>query len=190
MISSILGKLGIKKNGIKKLKINGLEYSFFRNIYVDDPRELIDSLRRFWQKGLDDTYYLLDPIPDKLIKHWFGHPISRAKYEVQFWFKGKNLTLKFSMGLLDGIKSEIHEFFLDGELILTVQLLKDYGEYFRDALDILEQILPHGQDFQVLSHFIIRQEEGKGILLSKFGHTQRWLIADLNQVEFLLKDEL
>lgn len=187
MIANILQKLGIRDNGIKKLHVNGLEYSFFRDIHVDDPSEFIESLCRFWENGIEDTYSLVEPIPDKLLKYWFGMPISRPRYEVHFWFKGKNLTVKFSLALLEGFKSEIHEFFLDGERILTVQLLKDYGEYFIDGLDILKQLLPDEQNLESLSQLLISQEGDQSILLSKFGHTQRWLIADFEKVKFLLE---
>jgi hypothetical protein len=61
---------------------------------------------------------------------------------------------------------------------LTLQKIKDYGKNYKNCQEKIKLIEPTKISPQEIQPFFLQNRLGDGIILEKFGHTQRWWIEN------------
>jgi hypothetical protein len=143
-----------------------------------DPAEF---LAEFCQKikSLDGNNWIInDNLGKGLFDLWFL-PSTVIKYsELTTVWNSKKINIKYYYTYIDGFQTDIFEFFHNDERILTLQKIKDYGKNFHNYQKNIAPILPSVNLFDNVEPLFLQNRYGDGILLEKFGHTQRWWIED------------
>lgn len=148
------------------------------NAFELDPTEF---LAEFSQKikSLDQNNWLInDNLDQSLFELWFRAPTLVKSSKLTTVWNSKKIKIKYCYTYIDGFQADVYEFFHENERVLTLQKIKDYGKNYKNCQEKIKLIEPTKISPQEIQPFFLQNRLGDGIILEKFGHTQRWWIEN------------